>query len=368
MTPGSGRFRDFATITRRYLDEGYFRGAAVRVERRGELLFEGAWGHALHTEGERVAMEPGFLFDLASVSKLFTTTAVLRLVTLGDLKLESSVTDLLAPADPILHARLRDSLEGVDLRALLCHSSGLHYWFPFYTRKGEAFESILADVLAEHPRAEAPVYSDLNFMLVGKIVESVTGLRLSDAVGELAFAPLGLGRTSYGTVWDGAAPGDVVATEFGNRIERRMVAELGLQFEGWRDEEVPFRGECDDGNCHYYFGGEAGHAGVFSDARDLCALGSLYLEGGRAGGEQFIAPALAAEARADHGGGRGLGFQIGPNYPRGGFGHTGFTGTYLHANDAAGLVIAVLTNRLHVPEPRNIDEYRREISEAALEI
>jgi len=361
---GALRFED---ITRRYLDEGFFPGAVLRVERAGKLVCEEAWGHALFTGTERVPMENSTLFDLASVSKLFTMTALLRLVTLGTFGLRDPVAALLGRfatelgIEKNLLTRLASAVGTVDVAALLTHSSGMLSWYPFYTRRSEPFETILADVLEAHPRRPEVIYSDLNFMLLGRIIEGATHLPLPAALEALVMRPLGLARTSYKKPLGSAA-----ATELGNRIERVMVAERGLDFSGWRDETRPIRGEPDDGNCYYYFDGAAGHAGAFSDARDLCRLGRLYIEDGRVEGAAWLADGLTREAMRDHGGMRGLGFQLGENYPGGGCGHTGFTGTYLHVNSSAGLVIAILTNRLHVPEPRDINPYRRELSEAVL--
>ncbi|HET7838985.1 MAG TPA: serine hydrolase, partial [Rectinemataceae bacterium] len=243
-------------IAQRWLEAGFFAGAVLRVERGGALLHEAAWGQSLRIPEQSSRLEPGCLFDLASVTKLFTTTAVLRLVSLGGLRLHDPVAELLCPGlDPSLGSRLRASLGGADVASLLAHSSGIHYWYPFYTRRGEAFEAILADVLKAHPRRAEVVYSDLNFMILGRILELRTGLPLRSAMDDLLLRPLGLRRTSY------APPkGPSAAGEFGNRIERRMVADLGLHFPSWRDESRPIQGEADDGNCFYYFGGEAGHA------------------------------------------------------------------------------------------------------------
>ncbi len=348
----------FADIGRRFIEQGFFPGAVLRVERAGRPLFEDARGHALSTDTERVPMEASTLFDLASVSKLFTTTAILRLVSVGRFALRDPVGDLLAQDRP---ACLESHLAGLDVDSLLTHSSGILPWYPFYTRRDESFETILADVLAEHPPRREVIYSDLNFMLLGRVVESTTRLPLSAAIATLVLGPLGLKRTSYGPPL-----GPTAATEFGNRIEKGMVADFGLAFEGWRDESRPIRGEANDGNCHYYFRGAAGHAGLFSDARDLCRLGRLFLEGGRVDGVPWLSPGLAEEAMHDHGGLRGLGFQLGENYPGGGCGHTGFTGTCLHVNERAGLVMAILTNRLHVTAPRDINPFRRELSRAVL--
>lgn len=348
----------FGEITRRHMHEGFFRGAVLRVERRGRLLHEEAWGQALVTEEEQVPMLPSTLFDLASVSKIFTTTAVLRLATTGALRLDAGVTELLGLEPP-----LGSSLRGVDLRALLTHSSGILAWYPFYTRRSEPFLRILADVLSAHARRSEVIYSDLNFMLLGLVIERATGAELPQAVDRLVLRPLGLQRSRYGR-----AQGPAAATENGNRIEKRMVADLGLSFDGWRGEGRPVVGEPNDGNCFHFFRGASGHAGLFSDARDVCRLGRLYLEGGRIDGEPWLAPGIAEEAMREHAGGRCLGFHLGGVFPRGAFGHTGFTGTCLMLSPPTGIVAALLTNRLHVPEPRDISAYRRELLEAVVTV
>ncbi len=385
---------DLGNISRRCIDEGFFAGAVLRVERAsrgkipGSLLLEEAWGDARLAGTDRVPMSTTTIFDLASLSKLFTATAILRLATTGELRLDSKAADLITPGrlavgphgfgdpqasrnfdailDETVRERLAAGLGNADIASLLTHSSGIHYWYPFYTRRGEAFEAILADVLEAHPRRDEVVYSDLNFMILGRIVERVAGLDLPAAMDALVFSPLRLSRTSYRGPLGPAASG-----EFGNRIERGMVDALGLGFDGWRDESVPIRDGCNDGNGCYYFGGAAGHAGIFSDARDLCRLGRLYLEDGRLGdrdGKNWLSPDLVGEAMRDHGGNRGLGFQLGPNYPGGGAGHTGFTGTYLHLNAPTKLVIAILTNRLHVRNPRDVNPFRQELSRAVLSV
>ena len=366
MSPAEDRFGELAKGA---IAEGAFPGAVLRVEGRSALLFEGAWGDALFAEGDRVPMAVSTIFDLASVSKLFTTTAVLRLASLGELSLSETVASLYRrlyagrDAEEGVLVRLQASLKKIDVADLLSHASGIHYWHPFYIERARSFEEQLADVLEAHPPNGEVVYSDLNFMILGRLVETLAARPLPDAMHSLVFEPLGLARTSY------RGPlGPAASTEFGNRIERKMVANLGLSFDGWRDESAPISGEPDDGNCFYFFRGAAGHAGVFSDARDLCALGRLYLDGGRTARGAFLDPELASAALRERRGGRGLGFQLGENYPGGGSGHAGFTGSYLYVSRKAGLVIALLTNRLHEERPRDINPVRRRFSETALEL
>ncbi len=398
-------------LVRARIAESWFRGAEIRVERAGGLAVDHAWGHALLDGDCSLPMEEGALFDMASVTKLFTTTAILRLASLGRFSLSTRLGEIpgfleslgrpegtacevgaafgargeraasgaagggktkgtkAEDAEPARHATR--ILAGIDVASLLDHSSGLHYWHPFYTETGLSFAKIIGTILSLHPLVPGTVYSDLNFMILGRLVAFCHGGEggLRQAMRELVLDPLGLAATGYGPV-DPAARGlrggPVVATEFGNRIEEGMVAAIGASFGGWRTKERAIRGEADDGNCHYYFGGAAGHAGIFSDTRDLCALGRLYLDGGRPGGgagEAFLDPALVELACRDRGSGRGLGFQFGETYPGGGFGHTGFTGTCLYLNRDEGIVIAILSNRLHVPEPRRINDFFREVCE-----
>lgn len=351
-------------------------GIVVRVEQGGIVRHESAYGLALCDGVRHSPMTPNVKFDIASLTKLFTTTAILHLATQGRLSLDSTLCDIestarIADGRPLV----AEAFTGMTVRQLLTHSSGLHYWYPFYAGQtpdvaaapaGQTaaavagdFGDILERVLEQFPRRNEMIYSDLNFMLLGKILEGVSGFPLKPAMRDFVCGHLKLADSGYRP-----PAGPFAATEFGNRIEKKMVADLGLAFGGWRPDDRPFLGEADDGNCHYYFGGAAGHAGVFSTARDLCALGRLYLDPASHSG--YLSPRLAADAIVDHGGGRGLGFQLGELYPEGGCGHTGFTGTYLYLNKARNLAVAVLANRLHVESPQNINEFRKAMAEAVL--
>ena len=353
-------------------------GMAVRAELDGSMLFEAAYGYACDTAARRDPMTASTKFDIASLTKLFTTTCALRLATLGEIDINMKLCDIKSMSNLASGFSLVEkAFASITIKALMTHSSGLHYWYPFYAAKkarsrpparvssgnvssGELFASILEETLERFPLGFGTVYSDINYMLLGKIVEGACGLPLQKALGELLSRPLGLADTSYRP-----ERGPFAATEFGNLIEEKMVADLGLAYSGWRPPGLALEGEPDDGNCHYFFNDVAGHAGVFSTARDACALGQLYLSPDAYAG--FLAPKLAAEARSDHGGGRGLGFQLGELYPLGGFGHTGFTGTYLYLHKASGLALAIFANRLHVENPRNINDLRREIASAVIE-
>jgi CubicO group peptidase (beta-lactamase class C family) len=368
-------------LAREALERRLAAGIVVRVEQGGIARFEKAYGFALCDGTRRSPMTPNVKFDIASLTKLFTATAILHLATQGRLSIDSTLCDIAITAGMRAgRPRVAEAFAKITVRQLLAHSSGLHYWHPFYAgpaadlrtaaaqaepaahaapAAADGFGDILESVLELHPLKNEMIYSDLNFMLLGKILEGVSGFPLKPAMRDFVCGPLKLADTGYKP-----SAGPFAATEFGNLIEKKMVADLGLAFDGWRPDGRPFYGEPDDGNCHYYFGGAAGHAGVFSTARDLCALGRLYLDPASHAG--YLSTRLAADAIVDHGGGRGLGFQLGELYPEGGCGHTGFTGTYLYLNKARSLAVAVLANRLHVESPQNINEFRKAVAEAVL--
>lgn len=389
------------------IEHQWFAGAVIRLEQEGELLHEGAFGSAIKTARLQVPMTAGTQFDIASLTKLFTTTAILKLASEGRLDLDmplaavagGKLAVLLGADESGSRRRVADVLKKVSTRTLLTHSSGIHYWYPFYAAQesikasarniagspaespiensaaspaGElysAFGSIFETVLTRFPLQHTTIYSDINFMLAGFVLEAASGLPLHEAIHRLVCVPLGLERSGYlkdvsnaRKAFELGGNSPYAATEFGNRIEMKMVADLGLRFSGWRPTDQPIVGAPDDGNCHYFFHGEAGHAGIFATARDLCRLGNLYAGVGSA---NYLADDLLEEAVTDHGNGRGLGFQFGPRYPQG-CGHTGFTGTYLFVSRDRHLSLSILTNRLHVPEPRDIDPFRKAIAELAI--
>jgi len=321
----------------------YFSGAVVGVFQEGTCCAR-AWGTTA-MQGEQLLTS--HLFDLASLSKLFTTAAILRLIDSGAISDQTRLLDVFPLHDPDITAHLKK----VSVANLLTHASGLQAWYPFYTRRSDSFEVILRDLLVSSPLQQGVVYSDINFMLLGMLVSNVTGLPLEEAITTLVFNPLKMTNATYHP-----QPAQCVATEFGNQIEKRMVAELGLQFTDWRSENIPLRGQCNDGNSFYYFGGVAGHAGIFADVSDVLALGRAFMPNCTS----LFSHEVLERALHDWGGGRGYGVQFGDLYPDNGFGHTGFTGTYLYVNPLRDLVVVVLTNRLHTSNVRSINHIRIE--------
>jgi CubicO group peptidase (beta-lactamase class C family) len=235
-------------------------------------------------DGERVGEEPMTMdtyHDLASVTKIVaTTTALIRLVS-------ERLVDLDAP----LSAYLPRSYEAITVRDLLLHRGGLWEWWPLY---------IQPEMPPPRYRpGRARRYSDLGFILLGRIVAAATGLRLDRAVAELVTRPLGLTQTTY------ARPMgvEVAMSALDDRVEMTMldtgrpypVPYRSGDFAGWRRE--PVLGQVADGNTHHALGGVAGHAGLFSTVPDLlkyCLALSRYEEHDRlwrpAVARQFFTP------------------------------------------------------------------------------
>lgn len=334
--------REIADITARYQEAGYFPSACVRVFNARETLAVACVGEAREDS----------LFDVASLTKIATATQVLRLMSDGALRLDMP----LAEAFPEIaeDAYLRERTRGVTLRGLLTHTSTLAAWYPFYTRRGEDFFTALKYALRHTKPTEGVVYSDLNFMLLGKLLERLRGKSLAACLREDLVEPLGLGRMTYHP--DAAL--SIVPSDYGNAIEMRMCEERGLTFDGFRPLDVPVVGTVNDGNSHYYFQDEAGHAGVFADAEAYQRLCQHYMNTE----DPLLIEAQREQVNAP---GRGLGLQTGLSYPHG-CGHTGFTGTSIYFSRAYDIGVVAFTNRLFYPEgnPQVTAEFRRALHEA----
>ena len=333
---------EITDITRRYAEAGYFPSASVLAFDAHEFLAAACVGEAREDS----------LFDLASLTKIATAVQVLNLIRAGRISLESTLSDVLPgiSADPFLNARAGE----IPFRRLLTHTSSLPAWYPFYTTGEADFFAALRIALTHTEPSEGVEYSDLNFMLLGKVLETLQGKPLARCLREDLAEPLGLGQICYHP--DAGLP--VVPSCYGNPIEMDMCAQRGLSYSGFRPVDQPVAGTVNDGNAHYYFHDEAGHAGVFADAAALARLCQFFMNTD----DPLL---LAAQEEQPGAPGRGLGFQTGISYPHG-CGHTGFTGTGIYFSRTHGVGVISLTNRLFYPyeNPMQTWEFRRALQEA----
>jgi len=296
-----------------HVADGRIPGATLGIVTAGGERAVRVAGHAaLAPEPE--ALTEGHWFDLASVSKVVaTTTMILRLADEGRLDLDRPLTDAipdLRQYDPAGAAERR-----LTFRDCLAHRTFFPAVEPIYTY-GDDPARLRAFVLQREWRHGPPVYSDINFILLGIAIERITGRPLSDW-------PLGEGLRY------GPPPGPAVATEFCH----------------WRGRVM--KGEVHDENC-FALGGAAGHAGLFGTVAGVLDFARGLLDGSGA------SPAMLSAIRTRQYEHRTCGWDSRhPGWPGGDacsadtIGHTGFTGTGLWVDFERGVAWTLLTNRVH---------------------
>ena len=313
----------------------------------GDGQYPGQAGLTRLTPPDR--MTPATVFDLASVTKVMATTMAMILL------VDRGAVDVDAPISTYLPDFTGPDRGTITPRHLLTHRSGLPQWLPVYYHASDAdaaYEYVRSRPLT-WPVGEERHYSDLGFMVLGRLVEAVSGTDLDAFLQTELYGPIGLATTGF---LPEVGPRAVAATSHGNPFERRMVHDtsFGYRIEGDADEWDSWRrytlaGEVNDGNAHHAFEGVAGHAGLFASAAELEVLLRLLLDGGvGADGERFAAADVVERFLAPTGEGQALGWQL-PDYaPDGSFGHTGFTGTFVLGVPSQELAVVLLTNRQNV--------------------
>jgi len=299
-------------------------------------------------------------FDLASLTKPLSTAVVSVLV-----EREGRVV-LSDAASRWLPELAGGPYASVTLADLGAHRGGLPAWRPIYLGAWDR-DGYVERIAKEAPAgpAEATIYSDLAYILLGVAIERAAGETLDALFDRLVAAPLGLGRTGYAARGSGFP--DAAATERGNAYERRMAGEPGGSF-GWRTGML--RGEVHDGNA-WGLGGVAGHAGLFAPVEEVVAIASAVLDPsrlglGRADSLPWIGPTgpgtrtfgwmPAREADSA----RGI---LDPDA----VGHFGFTGTSVWIEPRRRAVHVLLTNRVHPAVPAApFTEVRRGFHPAAV--
>ncbi|MFI6338112.1 serine hydrolase domain-containing protein [Streptomyces sp. NPDC050535] len=283
--------------------------------------------------GTRVPTTVHTPFDLASLTKLFTAVAAVQQLERGTLGIDARVGAYL----PDFRAAVE---HGVTVRQLLTHTSGLRPELPLYDSPDD--RARLAMLRAEAPVSEPGeyVYSDVNLLLLQHVLERITGRTLDVLVRDGITRPLGMTATCFGP-----CPG-AAATE--DQRWPWAKADRGM-----------LRGVVHDENA-WALGGVAGHAGLFSTARDLAVFCRTILAGGSYGPARILGPDFVELMLTPP----GLGFALdqpwfmGALAGRGAAGHTGFTGTSLVLDPATDTFLVLLANTVH-PRRRPADSAPR---------
>jgi serine-type D-Ala-D-Ala carboxypeptidase len=248
----------------------------------------------------------------------------------------------------------------ITIRHLLTHTAGLITWYPLFYRahnKKEAYKLIDSLPLA-FAVGKSRHYSDLGFILLGEIIEKLSGMSLDEFDKKNIYIPLGMLHTTYNPLSTGKFK-KFAATSHGNPYETRMVHDTSLgysfpeinpgQWNGWRTYTL--RGEVNDGNAWYALNGVSGHAGLFSTVEDLQKLVDMLMNNGKVGGMQFISDKTIKMFLAQDEFKNGLGWMMDPvesfmkDGPAGTFGHTGFTGTSITVVPSMKISVILLINR-----------------------
>jgi CubicO group peptidase (beta-lactamase class C family) len=347
---------------------GDFPSASYVVAERGTAILAEALGNAV-TGQTPIPASQNTIYDLASLTKpLVTGLLCSRRIEAGELTLDSSVAHYLAEFD-------RTDKQDITVRQLLTHTSGLPAWQPLYIlAEGERDRAVgaIANLKLEHKPGTHVIYSDLSFILLGFLLERMTGSQLAQLARQEIIDPLKLQRTFFNP--EKAMQTGIAACETGNTYEREMCSETGgSDYRDWRQDLI--WGEVHDGNAHF-LGGAAGHAGLFSTAQETLVLAQQFLadESKLLQAEtcnlfrQNMTPGLE-EART-------LAWQLaatkdstaGPDLPADSFGHTGFTGTSCWIDPQHERIFNLLTNRTHARKLpfANINSVRRQFHSLAV--
>ncbi len=333
------RLRAIDAIVAEGIERGMMPGCVVCVGRRGKIVLLKAYGNR-QLLPEPVPMTVDSVFDLASLTKpVATATSIMQLVERGKLSLDDRVTTVF----PEFGANGKDK---ITVRDLLLHRSGLipDNSLADYTDGPEVAWKNICELKLMGPVGDEFRYSDVNFIVLGKIVEQLSGRQLGQFVREETFMPLGMRETGY-------LPGEAL---------KLRAAPTEQRDGGW------IRGTVHDPRAHA-LGGVAGHAGLFSTAGDLALFAQAMLDEGelRIDGREPVRVLSASSVRAIRAGERigtslrGLGWDKQSGYSsnrgdllsRSAYGHGGYTGTVLWIDPELELFVVFLGNRLHPNGP-----------------
>jgi CubicO group peptidase (beta-lactamase class C family) len=347
----ANRLNEIDSLVTSAIAENRLPGAVVCVLRHGKIGFLRAYGLRSRLPVE-TPMTPDTVFDLASLTKPITATAIMMLLEQGKLQLG----DCVARQWP---AFAQNGKEAITIEQLLLHTSGLIADNPISDYE-DGRDKALEHICQLRPIAEPGskfIYSDVNYIILGELIGRLSGEKLDVFCQKQIFDPLGMRETMF-------RPGKALA---------ERAAPTDRRGDHW------IVGEVHDPRA-FLLGGVAGHAGVFSTAEDLAVFVQMILNEGEFGGRRILKPetvrlmtqprpvgtdaapranlrALGWDVQTAYSANRGDGFPAGKS-----FGHTGFTGTSLWIDPTTQSGIIFLSNRLHPDGKGNVNRLRGQVA------
>ena len=317
-------------------------GCQIVVMHHGRVVLDRCYGTLTYdSTSTLVARET--VYDLASLTKVAATTlAVMKLYETGEIGLDDRLSRYL----PYLKATDK---KAITVREALSHCAGLKAFDALWQRTSNRDSLLLLVAQSRLNPTKAYCYSDFGFILLADMVERISGQRLDQYVSHHFYQPMGLATTTFLPLENGIPLASVAPTE--NDSLRGQIC-----------------GTVHDNNA-YAMGGVSGHAGLFSNARQVAQLMQMVLDGGTYRGRRYLKRETIDTFTSRHfeqqGNRRALGFDKplfnptanGPTAPeasQSSFGHTGFTGTMLWVDPEYQLVYVFLSNRVHPSSTPNL--------------
>jgi beta-N-acetylhexosaminidase len=362
----SRKFRQIDTIAMKGIRNRAYPGCQILVAKDGKVIYRKSFGY--HTYGKKMKVKNDDLYDLASVTKILSSTpAVMKLVDEKSLRLDDQLKEHL----PELKG---SNKQDIVIREMMAHQAGLEAWIPFWMRtvdkggeykhgiysktRNDSFPLRVADRLyinktwpdtMFHQLVRSPMgqrgkfmYSDLGYYFLKRIVEDKKHQGLNSYMDSVFYKPLGLPTLGY-----------LPRNRFD--LDRLVPTEYDLKF---RKQQI--QGDVHDQGAAM-LGGVGGHAGLFSDANDVAVIMQMYLNKGSYGGTRYLESSTLDEftkCQFCKDNRRGAGFDKPETDPKKdspvcdcvsylSFGHQGFTGTITWADPASGIVYVFLSNRVY---------------------
>jgi len=364
MDSHSAKFLAVDSFLAQVIERGDSPGAVYLIGERGKVVATKAIGHAV-VEPELIEARLDTIYDLASLTKpLVTALLAVKLAEGGLIGFDERAADYL----PEL---ARNEKQEILIKHLLTHTAGLPAWKPLYNSISDPQDVLdfLVEIELEYRPGKRTIYSDLGYILLGKLIERVCGEKLDQLARKHIFEPLKLKRTFFNPP-DNLRQ-EIAATEMGNLYEARMIGNV--------ESGPPLRrgliwGQAHDGNA-YFLGGVSGHAGLFSTAQEVFQMAMQFLPGSCLLGSnsfELFRTSYTAGLEED----RSIAFMLassksssaGQRLPWSSFGHTGFTGTSLWIDPGSEQVYILLTNRVHpICREINFNDIRRRFHDLAAE-
>lgn len=323
-------FSSLESLMRRAVADSVFPGASLAVIHRGRIVFHQAFGRLTY-DSNSTAADTTTMYDAASLTKAVVTTCIAMQLA------ERDSLDIHAPVSRYRKSFAAGGKDRVTIEQLLRHTSGLRahtYFSPSCVTPDELFRAIDQERPLSEPGTKTE-YSDLGFMLLGNIVESLTGKSLASNFRERFSSPLGMSSTMF-----------TPPPPFLGRIA--PTGEDGV----WRlDRPRPL---VNDQNAAL-LGGIAGHAGLFTTTGDLCRMVRMLMNGGELDGKRYVRSSTVSTFLKKTDAPRALGWDLvsttgassaGSRFSAASWGHLGFTGTSIWVDPDRGLAVILLSNRV----------------------